>query len=102
MVLHFLEGQVLSLLKPKDQCFWSLLVLCQSHILVINRLGILTPNHSDDQCLPISVRKEINERAHVQTSARTVNRGRNAKTDDQSVMLLTLSVQNIAHNYEYF
>ena len=45
------------------------------------RLGIPTPNHSNNWCLPISVRKDFNERAHVQTSARTANRGRNAKSD---------------------
>ena len=31
-VLPFLEGPVLSLLKQKDQSFWSFLVLLQSHI----------------------------------------------------------------------
>ena len=47
---------------------------------VMTRLGIPTPNHSDNQCLPISVPNNFNERAHVQTLARTVNRGRNAKS----------------------
>ena len=52
----------------------------KTEISLIDRLGILTPNHFNNQCLPISVRNDFNEHAHVQTSARTVNQGRNAKS----------------------
>ena len=46
----------------------------------ITRLEIPTPISTDHQCLPISARQDFNEHAHVQTSARTVNRSRNFKS----------------------